>query len=342
MKTAVIALTKNGSLLAAKVKTLLNCDAYIKYGTECKNGQIFKCQLRELIADIYNKYDCFILIMAAGIAFRTFAPYVKSKYEDPAIVVMDEKGTYAISLLSGHIGGANETAELLHEKIGAIPVITTSTDVNKKLAFDMLAKKNNLRIINPKAVQFISSAIVNNERVNLYCDYPINQDLPDYIEKYNNQKTRNLVVISNRVDLALEANHLLYLCPRNLVLGIGCRKNTKAEQIETAFKKFMNNTGYNGLALRAMASIDLKSEEIGIIKLSQNLSLPFLTYSGEILSKYQFPKTGSEFVQQVTGSASVAQAAALEATVKGHTVVEKTIVDGITFSLAEDETIIDL
>ncbi|MDO4542253.1 MAG: cobalt-precorrin 5A hydrolase, partial [Bacillota bacterium] len=166
MKIAVIALTKNGSALAMEVKKRFNCHAYIKYPIEgCSKKDVFTKPLKDLVEEIINEYQAFIMIMATGIVFRTFAPYVESKYKDPAILVMDEKGRFAISFLSGHIGGGNELAQELAEKMGATAVITTATDVNEKIAFDMVAKKNGLYIENPKAIQDISEAIVNDENI---------------------------------------------------------------------------------------------------------------------------------------------------------------------------------
>lgn len=342
MKTAVIALTQNGSQLALKIQNVLTCDVYLKYppSDECQ-VKIFSGKLKDLIADIYADYQAFILIMATGIAFRTFAPYVESKYQDPALVVMDEKGQFAIALLSGHVGGANDLARELSKKLLATPVITTATDVNQKIAFDMVAKNNNLYLENPSAVKYISSALVNKEKVALYTPYPTATPTPYYITNFNFAPQNCVVVISNKSE-DIEAAHTLFLRPRNLVLGIGCRRGTALSDLENALRSFMQQQGFCLSSVRALASIDLKADEEGLLALSKKLALPLLTYPAPVLHKYTSPTTASDFVAQTTGTGSVAQAAALAATNAGKTVVEKTIVNGITFSLAEDKTIIEL
>lgn len=342
MNTAVIALTKNGCSLALKAKKALNCDAYLKRQvTEDKGVIHFHQPLKELVAEIYNQYDAFILIMATGIAFRTFAPYAESKYKDPALVVMDEKGQFAISLLSGHLGGANDLALELENKLGSKAVITTATDVNQKIAFDMVAKKNHLIIENPQSLAGISSAVVNGEKVALFCNYNINTPLPPYITEYREAEAKKAVFITNRI-LDFPTENTLILRPKNLVLGMGCRKNTTQEKLTQALEEFMRNKGFSPLSLRGVASIDLKKDEQGLIRLCEDRKLPFLTFSSEKLANYQPPNSGSDFVYEITGTTSVAEAAAWTAGKNGKILVPKTIVNGITFSLAEDETFIEL
>lgn len=342
MKAAVIALTNNGCSLALKVKAALGCDAYLKQEVKDDTGAIhFQQPLKELVAEIYSQYDAFILIMATGIAFRTFAPYAQSKYKDPALVVMDEKGQFAISLLSGHLGGANDLAAKLEEKLGAKAVITTATDVNQKIAFDMVAKKNHLIIENPHSLAGISSAVVNGAKVALFCNYNINTPLPPYIVEYKEGAKEKTVLITNRV-LNIQTEDTLILRPQNLVLGMGCRRDTDQEKLTKALEEFMKAQGFSSLSLRAVASIDLKRDEQGLVGLCKDMNLPFITFSGEELADYKPQNSGSSFVRKITGTASVSEAAAWKCGKNGKILVPKTIVNGITFSLAEDETFIEL
>lgn len=356
MKTAIIALTKNGCATAMRLYEAIKEDAavsvYLKDTSAPKDaaGQgvvLFQQKLKELIQDIHKEFDAFVMIMATGIVVRTFAPYIEHKTVDPAIVVMDEKAQFAISLLSGHLGGANAFAHKVAKTMNAIPVITTATDVNGLIAFDNVAKENHCAIENIEMMQRISGALVNGKTVGLFSELPLQGNIPKEIIFFHNiydyqkSKTESNVVVSNRI-VEPKGKHTLYLRPRNLVLGIGCRRDTPFEKIEEALLDFMKAKEYSLLSLKAMASIDLKKDEAGLLRLAETYHLPFLTFSGEELKKVGNTTGNSSFVEQVTGTPSVSQAAALLAANNGTTVVEKTIYPGITLSLAEEPNILTI
>ena len=351
MKIAIVALTKNGCQTALRLAENLPDNEeiclYLKAEHTAGPGEInaavkpFGQKLRELIAEIYADYQAFVMIMAAGIVFRTFAPYAEHKAKDPAVVVIDEAGRFAISLLSGHLGGANALAHQAAAALGATPVITTATDVNNMIAFDNVAKANGCAIENIEAVQFISGAMVNGQTVGVAADLPLVAEgdsayhiYADYAEAAQNALANN-VIISSRLLPAL-GEHTLWLRPKNLLLGIGCRRGVPLERLEQALLDFMKSRGYSMLSLKAMASIDLKSDEEGLLGLSQKYNIPFITYPAEALKEIGNKTGTSDFVAAVTGTPSVSQAAALAAAgAGGKTLVEKTVYPGITLSLAE-------
>ena len=169
-KIAILSITNGGREKALEIKNhLKNTDAFfIKKDNDYKNEQIIVVNksLKEFVSEIFDKYDYLIFIMATGIVVRTIAPLVVSKFSDPAILVMDEKGHNIISLLSGHMGGANEMTLYISNLINSNPVITTATDVNKKSSLDMIAKSLNAHIDNFRDnVLKVNSMIVNNEEV---------------------------------------------------------------------------------------------------------------------------------------------------------------------------------
>ena len=152
-KTGIIAFTEHGCVLGEKLLRDLQKQDQEVYGfvkskyVELPEKHPFrkvKGTLREWAEEWIPRLDGIIFFSATGIAVRTIAPFVVSKKTDPAVVVIDEQGSYAISLLSGHLGGANELTEFAAESIGAQPVITTGTDVNHTFAVDVFARKNNL------------------------------------------------------------------------------------------------------------------------------------------------------------------------------------------------------
>ena len=206
-KIAILSITNNGRELALRIKEIMkNVDVFfIKKDTDYKSDEVTVVNqgLKEFIPQIFDKYDYLVFIMATGIVVRTIAPLVMSKFSDPAILVMDEKGNNIISLLSGHMGGANEMTLYMSDLLNSHPVITTATDVNKKSSLDMIAKKLNGHIDDFRDnVLKINSMLVNNEEVHLYIDgnYKINhQGFTLYDEKTDLDKVRNLVIVTNEI-----------------------------------------------------------------------------------------------------------------------------------------------
>lgn len=187
-------------------------------------------------------------LCAAAIAVRTIAPYLKSKVTDPAVLVADESGKFLISLLSGHIGGANEWCEELAGSIGAIPVITTATDTRGMFAVDLFATSHNMRIVNPVMIQDISGRILNGEPVGITGDETFSELLKETEKQRNGQitftdnadgKYESGVQIITHTDENTVFKRTLQLVPKNLAVGIGCKRGKSAEEIEQAVKKFL-------------------------------------------------------------------------------------------------------
>lgn len=339
MKTAIISLTRNGGITAKKVRDAIGGDLYCKVPPENNAEITFSVPLKELMKTLFPRYDRFVMIMATGIVVRTVAPLIAKKDRDPAIVVMDEKGTFAISLLSGHLGGANELAAELETTTGATAVITTATDINKMVAFDMVAKENHCVIENLHCLAGVSGALVNGAKVKLYCPYPICGTLPDNVVFDSNPAACN-VMITNRHETC--AKDTLTLRPKNLILGAGCRKGKPYADIITALEQFLAECGYARESISAIASIDLKAEEEGLIGLGKTLGVPFETFTAAELEPYDNTEGASAFVKEITGVYSVSEAAAICRSRGGKTLVPKTKYNGITFSLAECPTEIRL
>ena len=235
-KIAILSITNGGREKALEIKNhLKNTDAFfIKKDNDYKNEQIIVVNksLKEFVSEIFDKYDYLIFIMATGIVVRTIAPLVVSKFSDPAILVMDEKGHNIISLLSGHMGGANEMTLYISNLINSNPVITTATDVNKKSSLDMIAKSLNAHIDNFRDnVLKVNSMIVNNEEVHIYIDgnYKINyQGFTLYDDKTDLDKVKSLVVVTNKKDINKMLNKdienlnekIIKVIPKDIVIGI--------------------------------------------------------------------------------------------------------------------------
>ena len=157
----------------------------------------------EFISKIFHEYDILVFIMASGIVVRSIANLIINKTQDPGILVMDEKGKYVISLLSGHLGGANDAARLLSEKIGSEPVITTASDVIGSMAVDNLAMLLGCEIDNMSTAKEITSNIVNGYKIGIFTEIPINFPIPDNIKKINNleeiDEYSGIIIVSNKI-----------------------------------------------------------------------------------------------------------------------------------------------
>lgn len=344
MKLAVIAITNNGTNCAEKISKAIDADLYIKenFKTQLKNEKCFLIDdFKKTIESMFNSYEGIIFVMAAGIVVRSIAPHIRDKQSDPAVVVVDEMGQFSISLLSGHIGGANSLALRVGEVLNATPVITTATDINGVTAFDELAARNGCIIENIKELKFISSELVNGGKVSFYTDLKTIGTLRGNIE-YGSSDNKCAVVISNKEKPEIQAERFLLIRPKNLVIGIGCKKGKAFNEISDAVRSFLSENNKSILSVRSIASISLKSEEQGIIEFSNKTGIPFVTFLSEELQTIEHNFEGSEFVKKVTGTGSVCEASAIMESKNGRLIQKKTIYNGITLALAEDEKIIEL
>jgi cobalt-precorrin 5A hydrolase len=175
MTVKVIAFTLRGGRLAVDISRQLKAAGidsapycFYKYAKEAGAEEV--SNVRQWCGDNWDSCDGLVFVSATGIAVRSIAPFIKSKKSDPAVAVVDESGHFSISLLSGHIGGANDLAQLIAEKIGAQAVVTTATDVNGKIAIDVTAKKNGLFITSMPMAKEVSASVLSGERIGFFSE----------------------------------------------------------------------------------------------------------------------------------------------------------------------------
>lgn len=272
--------------------------------------------LTDCVGEYFSSVDAIVFICAAGIAVRSIAPWIAHKKEDPAVIVMDEGGAFCISLLSGHWGGANELAQRLARMTGAVPVITTATDREKRFAVDLFARKNGLFLTDWKLAKKISARILEGERIGMYCDFPVRGEAPEEVELIKEPDLRRLkertgIAVSWKTADKCRFPETLLLVPQVLAAGVGCKKGTSEEKIEAAIESCLKEAGVCREALCAVASIDLKKEEAGLLSFCEKRRLPFLTYSAEALGQVPGNFSDSSFVESVTGVANVCERSAL-------------------------------
>lgn len=341
MKTAIICFSRQGLDLARRLQTGLG-----RFGHETEisvksrhiREEEFFCieePLNEWTARQFAKKEALIFIGACGIAVRAVAPFVRSKDIDPAVIAIDEKGTFVVPLLSGHLGGANRLAEQTASVIRAVPVITTATDVHQMFAVDLFAKDNGLYITDFGMAKEISASLLAGIPVGFHSDFPVSGKLPGGLVQ--DRDVEFGICISVR-DNCCPFPHTLRLIPKAVVLGIGCRKGTKEEMILQAVQSILKNERIEPCAVGAAASIDLKKEEPGILAFCSKLRIPFVTFAARELMQAEGMFSASDFVSSVTGADNVCERSAVLAAGKsGRLIARKQAGNGVTAALALKE-----
>ena len=291
--------------------------------------------LEELAEQAWSSSDALVFFSSTGIAVRTIAPYLGHKSVDPAVLVLDEQGRNCISLLSGHVGGANELAERVASMLSARPVITTATDVENRFSVDTFARKNGLRVSDWEKAKEISARVLQGEILKIFSEEPMDQwaPVPGLEDQAVSDTMEEADVILSRKSLPEQKG--LQLIPQDLVLGIGCRKDMPAEDIERAFLELFKNHKLDPRTIRGIASIDIKKEEPGVLALAEKLGCPYDTYSAETLMLAEGDFSSSDFVRDTTGADNVCERSAVTAAGEGaELLVGKTVFPGVTLAIA--------
>ena len=294
--------------------------------------------LEELVKEAFSSADALIFWCAAGIAVRCIAPCLTHKSQDPAVLVLDERGKHCISLLSGHMGGANALAGTVSALCGAEPVITTGTDTEHRFSVDEFARCNGLVVTDWEKAKRISAKVLAGETLTIGSGMKKEQYCP--VEGLEEQNWKEGEFLSN-ADVWITPRRItapdqvLQLIPRNLTVGIGCRKGTELSALHAALDRFMEQTGLDRRGICRITSIDRKKEEQGLVDLASDLGVPFVTYTSEELLQAPGEYPSSEFVREITGVDNVCQRSAMLGAGDGAIcLAEKTVVDGITMAAA--------
>ncbi len=261
------------------------------------------------IASLWSTSDSMIFIMASGIVVRTIAPLLKDKMTDPAVIVMDERGSFVISLLSGHIGGANALAAEVADSLDAQAVITTASDVQGKLSLDVWASENDLYIDDLGKLKTLSMKIVSGEKIKVYTKLPfLKERVPEEFEIVRKLEDADLIVSST-----LLKSKALFLRPRNLVAGIGCNRGTEQGEIEEVFQSVLLEANLSLHSVKKLATIDVKSDEQGILDFSRQRGIPLAFFSNDDLNDAarEFSIESSPAVKAATGAVAVCEPAAI-------------------------------
>ena len=278
---------------------------------------------------LFDWADALIFVGSCGIAVREIAPHVKSKLTDPAVIAVDELARFTVPLLSGHIGGANALAMELADFLGAAPVITTATDIHQKFSVDAWAASQGLHIASLSAAKHVSARILE-ATVPICSDFPMVTPLPGGTVEGTSGEIGICISCGKREPF----DETLLLVPPVLHLGIGCRRGTSCEAIESTVNQVFREHGIHPKAIRQVASIDLKADEAGLLEFCKKWELPAVFYSAGELQAVPGEFTASERVLRVTGVDNVCERAAM---VGAETLlVRKTAMDGVTVAIAQE------
>jgi len=309
----------------------------------------FSEKVKDLLEKIFDKYEGIIAVISLGALIRLVAPLLRDKKTDPGVVVIDEKGEFVISALSGHVGGGNDLARLVAAKIGATPVITTASDVQKTIAVDLLGKTSGWVMEESRFLTEISAAVVNFEPVAIVQesggddwrprDTPLAENLVVYgsLDEALRGPAKYFIVITHR-ELCempqykkLFKNKYVIFRPPVIGLGIGCNRNTPAEEIEEVVKSTFKELKINLQSIGGAASIDLKKDEPGLLSFCAKFGIVPVFYSAEQLNRAKI-ENPSETVFKHTGAYGVSEPAARLLTHRDDLLLVKKISGNVTIS----------
>lgn len=337
--------------MAKKLENISGAEIITKVKCEALPEVSMKGTVKACVDAYFEQVDAIVFVTASGIAVRSVAEHLTHKSKDPAIVCMDECGKHAISLVSGHAGGANALTQMLADVMWATPVITTATDVEGRFSVDDYARKHNLVVTDWAKAKAISAEVLATGAKPVWVDEAAGsqEQEKNACEICKVQKSTGIDGCENRVDgcenridgcknrvdacengidvLKLQIGsyqvvitpqdvsvdaQTLQLIPRCIVAGVGCKKGTSVDKIEHAVQDAFAKAGLRMEALCAVASIDLKKNEVGLLEFCETRKVPFKTYAAEELRAVPGIYSASEFVSGVTGVDNVCERSAVK------------------------------
>ena len=326
MKIAIISITQNGQSLAMEISDALKEDPTVI------SVDLFHKNVKKNLKKIFNSYNFIIGIMAMGIMVRNICELIKNKKDDPAILIIDEKGQHVISLISGHLGGGNEFSIKIANIIHGEPVITTATDINNKYGVDCIARKYHLKIDDISKIQNINSALLNDENVQIAINPKYSyiwEDL-DIKKSYNkiNNKSNELKVSNSDITINLK--------PKKIVVGLGSKKNIKTSSVVEAVKSTLKLLNLPIERIDSFATGEMKENELGIINAANEFGLPLEIVPTKLIKNFKNNDiTCSDLVIEKFGLPGVCEPSSLIAAGEDSLLIfRKTPYNGVTVAVA--------
>jgi len=344
--TAIYALTPQGAQLGRALALQLDADLFVSErlgGGEYGERAAFD-SLPPFVGAQFGHYSKHVFVAAAGIAVRCVAPLLKGKDRDPAVVALDQRGRFVVSLVSGHLGGANALARDIARITAGQAVVTTATDTEELPSLDVLAQEHGLAIANLDAVKSVNIALLSGETVQVYdpqgwlrltpapgVEHPWSAHFRPVHDKASWIDSLPGVWVDHRVKEP--DKDMLVLHPPCLAVGVGCKRGTPTRAILEAIAAVLDQAGLAQASVLALASITAKQDEDGLLEAAAVLGRGLFFYEPGELKDMKVPNP-SERVLELMGVPSVSEAAALYCAGAETLLVEKTACNSVTVAVA--------
>jgi precorrin-4 C11-methyltransferase len=319
IKTAIIASTDKAIEIGLKIQKEFSKSVLVS--TRAHSSATNISSIATFLESNFLKFDALVFIGALGICVRSIATHLQDKIKDPAIINLDENGTFVQSVVSGHVGGGNELTKKIAAAIGAQAVITTSSDLQDIWALDSLSEQFNWKVKASTNMNAIISLFVNNKPTAVLLDikdkgtHYLEKNKPSFVNIYYNydeidfSKYALLIAVTYKIYKPASIPSLYYY-PPVLNVGMGCSRDIETGLLEKSFRAHLEEFNLALESVKAFASIDVKHDEIAFQKLSENLQIPFVTYNADQLNS-QTVFNPSEVVLSKLGVHSVSEASAM-------------------------------
>jgi len=332
-KISVLAITKNGVNIGLRLKEYFpnwKIFAPSKFSNDSKEIVWYSESTSEKLVELFKNNNALICLFSLGAVIRLIAPHLKDKKTDPAVIVIDDKTNFVISVLSGHLGGANELTQIIAQKLDAIPVITTAADVNKTIAVDLVGREFGWKIDDDSTVTKISAYMVNEENIGIYQEtgkmnwwkeLPKNVKIYHSLEEMKNSNARGYLIISDRI---LEGDFLknsVVYRPPSLVVGIGLHWDTSKEIIKDGLDLCLQKFKLSEKSIAKFVSIKKPEDIKGLVDIGKEMGITVEYVNREDLAEISAPNP-SDTVKAFEGTSSVSEAAAIKVS-GGELIVEK-------------------
>ena len=329
---SVLAITKNGIDIGVKLKELFPDWKVYSPSKFSSDKKIFWYSepTSEKIIELFKNSKALICLFSLGAVIRLIAPHLKDKKNDPAVIVIDDKTNFVISVLSGHLGGANELTQTIAEKLNSVPVITTAADVNKTIAVDLLGRDLGWIIDDDSTVTKISAHMVNEEKIGVYQDVGKTswlEKLPKNVKIYKsfndlkNSESKGNLIISDKIMTDNLLNDSVVYRPPSLVIGIGLHWDTSKETIKDGIDTSLKKFNLSSKSIAKLVSIKKSKDVQGLIDIGKEMGIPVEYVEREELALVSAPNP-SDIVKDFEGTSSVSEAAAIKVS-GGKLIVEK-------------------
>lgn len=336
MQVAIYCVSKSGYEIAKKIRENVYENSHIYVSSRVFSMLNLQNENLDYVTEVtvrvpealdltFNKYDVHIFVASTGATVRLISGKFKTKDVDPAVISVDDQGNFVVSVLSGHLGGANEECKKIAKGIGAIPVVTTASEVGGKIAVDTLSQQIKGKLDSLETAKRVTSLIVNGENVSLH--------LPENVVN-NDENSAGAIIISNRKNVEITK-----IIPKNICIGIGCKRDISKEHILTKLNEVMEQQNLEYGSIKMVASAWVKSDEIGLIEAMKELNLPIKFFEKEEIEKVEdLIEDKSEYVKKTIGVYGVSEPCAyLASSGIGKFLVKKVKLDGMTLSIFEEE-----